>query len=476
MKQKGEAVLRWLDRHALILGLLLGALLSAALAVYNVSGGPLSNLNDIGGWRNRMIFIVMTALVQMMVLTAAALMGPRSFARLALRQLLVTAGLLILLLAINHKSYLFVNQLLPFIRQMDAAGLSAIGEMQLNLSAPAATALYLLTRGPIYDMYTVKLACAACFLLLALLAARAADRRNWGLRSEALLLLCLILPQGFLMAGSAPQIDVFSALLLAASLELLDEKHPLAGLLLYGAAAAFSGAALYALPLVALLFKRSGAKPLHAALAVALPLAACLPAVMSGVPALKALGSLFAANFAVPEYASGVPNLMSAFPRAAMEEMPEYALIQAFPEIDAVTNAPVVYTQAHFELLMRGLTIAALAMFVGLCAWLKRDQTSSALRKTLMLALGAMLLCPGAGMGAWLPLCMLCLAAILKEPEMRLPACMVLFATAGGCCYPATGETLLRPVYAFALCAAALFMLLGVIPGAKRQEVIHHAG
>ena len=48
---------------------------------------------------------------------------------------------------------------------------------------------------------------------------------------------------------------------------------------------------------------------------------------------------------------------------------------------------------------------------------------------------------------------------------------MALFATAGGCCYPATGETLLRPVYAFALCAAALFMLLGVIPGAKTSEV-----
>ena len=53
---------------------------------------------------------------------------------------------------------------------------------------------------------------------------------------------------------------------------------------------------------------------------------------------------------------------------------------------------------------------------------------------------------------------------------------MVLFATAGGCCYPATGETLLRPVYAFAICAAALFMLLGVIPTAKRQEVNDNAG
>ena len=162
---------------------------------------------------------------------------------------------------------------------------------------------------------------------------------------------------------------------------------------------------------------------------------------------------------------------MSAFPRAAMEEMPEYALIRVFPEIDAVTNAPEVYTQAHFEMLMHGLTFAALAMFIGLCAWLKQEKTASALRRTLTLALGAMLLCPGAGMGAWLPLCMLCLAAILREPETRLPACMVLFATAGGCCYPATGETLLRPVYAFALCAAALFMLLGVIPGAKTSEV-----
>ena len=193
------------------------------------------------------------------------------------------------------------------------------------------------------------------------------------------------------------------------------------------------------------------------------------------MPALKALGSLFAANFAVPEYAAGVPNLMSAFPRAALEEMPEYALIQAFPEIDAVTNAPVVYTQAHFELLMRGLIFAALAMFVGLCAWLKQDKRASKLRKALMLALGAMLLCPGAGVGAWMPLCMLCLAAILREPETRLPACMVLFATAGGCCYPATGETLVKPVYAFALCAAALLMAAGIIPfgAGKDGEPIH---
>lgn len=471
MKTKLNALSAWLDRHALLLGAALAAALSLLLALYNVGVGPLGNLNDIGGWRNRALYIALTAAVQLFVLLAAALLYHERFWRLAVRQLLLTVGLVILLMGINHKSYLFVEQMLPFIRRMDAAGLSAMNDMRLNLSAPAVTALYLLTRGPIYDMYMLKLACMGAFLLMAVLAAHAADRRGWGLRGEALLLLCLILPQGFLTAGSAPQIDALGALLLVAALTLLDEKHPLGGMLLYGAAFALSGAALYALPLVALLGRRSGAKGRHAALAALVALAACLPAVLCGVPAGRAAGSLFTANFAVPEYAAGVPNLMSTFPRAAMEEMPEYALIRVFPEIDAVTNAPEVYTQAHFEMLMHGLTFAALAMFIGLCAWLKQEKTASALRKTLTLALGAMLLCPGAGMGAWLPLCMLCLAAILREPETRLPACMVLFATAGGCCYPATGETLLRPVYAFALCAAALFMLLGVIPGAKTSEV-----
>ena len=471
MKTKLNALSAWLDRHALPLGALLAAGLSLLLALYNVGSGPLSNLNDIGGWRNRVLYIALTAGMQMVVLLAAALLYHERFWRLAVRELLLTAGLVILLMGINHKSYLFVEQMLPFIRQMDAVGLSAISGMQLNLSAPAATALYLITRGPIYDMYMVKLACMGAFLLLAVLAAHAADVRNWGLRSEALLLLCLILPQGFLIAGSAPQLDVLGALLLAVALMLLDERHPLGGMLLYGAAFALSGAALYALPLVILLFPKSGAKASHAALAALVALAACLPAVLGGVSVGRAVSSLFAANFAVPEYATGVPNLMSAFPRAAMEEMPEYALIRAFPEIDAITNAPEVYTQAHFELLMHGLTFAALAMFIGLCAYLKQDRAASPLRKTLTLGLGAMILCPGVGMGAWLPLCMLCLAAILREPQTRLPACMALFATAGGCCYPATGETMLRPVYAFALCAAALFMLLGVIPGAKTSEV-----
>ena len=415
MKTKLNALSAWLDRHALPLGAALAAALSMLLALYNIGGGPLGNLNDIGGWRNRALYIALTAAVQLFVLLAAALLYHERFWRLAVRQLLLTVGLVILLMGINHKSYLFVEQMLPFIRRMDAAGLSAMNDMRLNLSAPAVTALYLLTRGPIYDMYMLKLACMGAFLLMAVLAAHAADRRGWGLRGEALLLLCLILPQGFLTAGSAPQIDALSALLLVAALTL-DEKHPLGGMLLYGAAFALSGAALYALPLVALLGRRNGAKGRHAALAALVVLAACLPAVLCGVPAGRAAGSLFTANFAVPEYAAGVPNLMSAFPRAAMEEMPEYALIRVFPEIDAVTNAPEVYTQAHFEMLMHGLTFAALAMFIGLCAWLKQEKTASALRRTLTLALGAMLLCPGAGMGAWLPLCMLCLAAILRPP------------------------------------------------------------
>lgn len=284
------------------------------------------------------------------MLLAAALLYHERFWRLAVRQLLLTVGLVILLMGINHKSYLFVEQMLPFIRRMDAAGLSAMNDMRLNLSAPAVTALYLLTRGPIYDMYMLKLACMGAFLLMAVLAAHAADRRSWGLRGEALLLLCLILPQGFLTAGSAPQIDALSALLLVAALTLLDEKHPLAGhaALRRGVCAVRRGAVCPAAG------RPAGQKERREG-------AACprwrrssrwqpaLPRCFAGVPAGRAAGSLFTANFAVPEYAAGVPNLMSAFPRAAMEEMPEYALIRVFPEIDAVTNAPEVYTQAHLR-------------------------------------------------------------------------------------------------------------------------------
>ena len=60
-----------------------------------------------------------------------------------------------------------------------------------------------------------------------------------------LLTLCLILPQGFLVVGCAGQMDIVSAFLLCAALTLLDgEGHPLAAMLVYGAAAAMSGAAL----------------------------------------------------------------------------------------------------------------------------------------------------------------------------------------------------------------------------------------
>ena len=80
-----------------------------------------------------------------------------------------------------------------------------------------------------------------------------------------------------------------------------------------------------------------------------------------------------------------------------------------------------------------------------------------------------MILCPGAGMGAWLPLCMLCLAAILREPKR---ACPPAWRSSRRRAAAATGDgrNAAAAVYAFALCATALFMLLGVIPGVKTSE------
>ena len=82
------------DRHARALGLLLAAVLAALTAALNVSRGPLSNLNDIGGWTNRMAFIALAAAAHAAVLAMQALLNRKGFGRLALRQVLTTLGFL----------------------------------------------------------------------------------------------------------------------------------------------------------------------------------------------------------------------------------------------------------------------------------------------------------------------------------------------------------------------------------------------
>ena len=63
-----KRIMNLADRHARALGLLLAAVLAALTAALNVSRGPLSNLNDIGGWTNRMAFIALAAAAHAAVL------------------------------------------------------------------------------------------------------------------------------------------------------------------------------------------------------------------------------------------------------------------------------------------------------------------------------------------------------------------------------------------------------------------------
>ena len=131
------------SRRAMLLS---GALLSVGLgglaAVWNISSGPLSNLNDIGSWNNRLLFIAMTAAVQVMLHALVTLLYRGGYARLLLRHALLFAGFVIGLLAINQKTYAFIEQMLPMIRQMDAQGLAAIGSMETNLSSSALSLVY----------------------------------------------------------------------------------------------------------------------------------------------------------------------------------------------------------------------------------------------------------------------------------------------------------------------------------------------
>ena len=452
-----------------LLGGALAVLLCALLLGVNYAFGALSNLNDIGTWQNRLVFLVLSAGAQGLLLLLVTAVHRGSYARLALRQGIVTAGFYIQLLAINQKTYAFVEVLLPVIRAMDAGGLAAIGALSTNLSSPALTLLYAVTRGPVYDMYMVKLLCIAALCALAVLAMVWADRRGIGLRAEVLLTLCLILPQGFMSASCAAQLDVVCVALLAASLTCLTAGRPraVAGALLYGLACAMSGFALYALPAFALMMKKKAVRPAHLVLAVLVAVACCLPAALAGQGMGGALASLLRANLGLPEYATGSPNLLSMFPRYAMEEIPEYFILKRLPNIDPETNFSPYYTQQGFEAIMRGLALACLALYGMAVAFLSGRKGMSDSARALALSLVACLICPGATAGVWLLPCVLGLLAIVTEPRLRLPACMALFATAGAAAYPVTGEILLPMVVASSLCLLAVLCLLGMFDGLR---------
>ena len=469
-----QAIKRFADRHRLILSMLLAAAFAGALALYNVSMGPLRNLNDIGGWHNRALFIAMSAFVHASILALCALLSRVSFARTALRQVIVTAGFYIMLLAINHKTYHYINVIQPLVRAMDGGGLAAGAAMGGNLSAPSLLLTYLITRGPVYDMYLLKLFAIGCYLLLALLLMRFADRRGLGIRSETLLALCMILPQGFMNAACSALGDVAAVTALGAALALaLDTDRPkmLCAALCYGLACALCGACLYALPVFVLagMKGRMNRKCLAAAAGAALVL--CLPAMLSGMPPVQALGSLLNANLGLPAYASGAPGLMNLVPRALMEEMPQYApILRHFETLDAVTHAQPYYTQAHFEQLASGMILASLAVCLGAWGLAFTMKDKAPLHRALVLVIGVLLGCANVSCGAWLAADMLCLYALMAAPKLRVPACMVLLATACSGVYPMTEEVMLPMIYAMLLCLLALCMLLDVIPVGKEER------
>ena len=458
---------RFLTKHRIICSALLAAALSALLALYNVNSGPLHNLNDIGGWDNRAVFIIMCAGVQGALLMGCTMLSGVRFSRTALRQVILTAGYYILLIAINQKTYLYVNILQPLVRTMDE-GFAAGMQADCYLSAPAKLLVYLITRGPVYDMYTLKLAAIGCYLVTALLLTRAADQNGLGIRAEVLLALCVILPQAFMNAAcSAMAVELAAVMLLAIAISLRGgKKRALAAAVCFGAACALCGACLLALP--AMIDRKTWKR--QAAIIAGVMLVLCVPAVAGGMPAAEAAGSLFGAVLGVPVYAGGAPGVANLIPRAAVEEIPQYAaILRHLPEIDMVTNSQMHYTPAHYAYVMRGFAWAGLAAYAGLWLLVRRSEGKTALHRVLALVLGALIVCPGVTSGAWLVLDVLCLYVILAEPKLRLPACLVLFATAAGSCYPMTEEVLLPMVYAFVLCLLAMCMLLDVIPMGKEN-------
>ena len=458
----------------MVFGAGLALLLAGVLALYNVSSGPLRNLNDIGGWSNRAVFIGCSAIVHALVLVLCTALSSCCFARVALRQLILTAGYYILLLGINHKTYAFTEVMLPLIRAMQEGGMAAGLEMNAGYSVYALLAIKDMASTPIYPMYMLKLAAMASLLVISILTMRAAEERELGLRAEVLLALCVILPQGFMNAACSALIDVTAVALLFAGLAMLKNQSRPArcvALALVGMACALSGVCLYALPVVVLLMKRSRCDFRLLLIVPAVMLCTALPAVLEGVPAGAALASFFKSDFSAAPYAAGSPGWMSLVPRALVHEMPQYApVLSHFEALDTVTHAQQYYTQAHFLQMSAGFVLAGLAAYVAVTMLAFRARENKpALSCAMIFALGALMACPGATSGAWLALDVLCLYALVAAPKLRIPACMVLFATMTSSVYPMTEETMLPMIDAFVLCLCALLMLLDVIPMSREE-------
>lgn len=463
----------WITRHRVLLGALTALAMAALLAVYHVSSGPLENMNDIGGWTNRAMFIAMTAAVHAGVLIACAALSRCSFARVVLRQAILTAGLYIMLLAINQKTYAYVQVMLPAVRAMQSGGFAAGMALETGLSAFALTMLRLLSATPVYPMYMMKLLAIASMLSICLMMMRAAERNGLGIRTEVLLALCVILPQGFMNAAATALTDVTAVALMMGALTLYfgcDNPKKIAAAAAYGLACAVSGVCLYALPVFALAAYRDRGFKKTVPVFVLVWIGAALPAVIGGAPVLSALSGLVHANFAAPAYASGSVGVFNVIPRALATEIAQYAAtLRHLPALDLATHNQEFYTQEHFVIVTRGVMLAGLAAYTGALALMYRSEKPM-FERTLVLVLAALIVCPGATSGAWLLCDVLCLYAILAQPKLRLPACLALFATAAGSCYPMTEEVMLPMVYAFALALCALLMLLGVVPNGREEK------
>lgn len=470
ISQEAKRLDCFLTKHRFGFSVLLATALSGVLAVYNVSSGPLHNLNDIGGWSNRALFIMMSAAVHGALLMGGAFLSNVCFSRTALRQVILTAGYFILLIAINQKTYWYVQVLQPLVRAMDA-GFSVGMQAESHFSAPAKILIYLITRGPVYDMYLLKLVAIGCYLATVLLVVYAAEQHHLGIRAEVLLALCVILPQAFMnVACSAMAVEMVALLLFAISLKLHsnDKKSMIAAMICFGTACALYGACLLALPVT---INRKNWK-CQSIVSVGVMIALCIPAVLGGMAVSDAVSSLFGAVLGVPVYAGGAPGVANLIPRAVVEEIPQYAaILRHLPQLDLVTNNQVHYTRVHFEIVMHGFAWAGFAAYVGLYAMVRYRWEKTVLHSMLTLLLGALIVSQGVTSGAWLALDLICLYALLYAPKLRLPSCLILFSTAAGSCYPMTEEVLLPMVYAFVLCMAALCMLLDVIPMGKEDGI-----
>lgn len=440
------------------LRLMILAGLAAAFFLMNVNAGPLSQMDEIGGWGLRRLYLVLASGMLFVALASTAFFRS-TWGTYALRMMFLVLGAVMRFYAMDSYSPYFVENLSPVIKAL--SGGLAQGAAQGNAYTPLTlTLLYVLQKLPIFPMYLVKLLSIGGDLLLAQICCRGMEKYKGEIAGSVMLFFVLFCPSLFLGGAYGGTPDSLPLVCAALALYFAWEKKGLLAGIAFGAGYALYPAMLMILPALGLVAGKDAGRRMALAAPVS-GVVLSIPALLLGMPFSKALAALTLRGRNPGYLFKNNASFYNFFAQPRMEDIPEYHLLRHIEGIEA-GEMTELYTGATIPMLRTVGFIVFAVVFCALCITLYRKRTQLQAHAVTVLALFALtgaLLLPGGDAGGFLLAdgCIL-LYAMNRRGGWRVAflslgaSCIAMIAfVTGAATLPLWGAMLMQFVVVFAL-------------------------